>query len=130
MPPNLAVSIWFMDLKSVNQPAFEMRVFPKNGENQPPPFRWYGAFWDSSKLRRGYPAFHRAELVRVLEPLVAAKAKERQATSTGGVNPQLRENSREAEKGRTDETLAQIAGISTNTIRRAKVIEDGIPITG
>ena len=53
----------------------------------------------------------------ILEPLIAAKAKERQATSTGGASPQLRENSREAEKGRTDESLAQIAGIGD--------IEDG-----
>ena len=58
-------------------------------------------------------------LALVLEPLIAAKAKERQATSTGGAKPQLRENSHEAERGRTDESLAQIAGISSNTIRRA-----------
>ena len=58
------------------------------------------------------------------EPLVAAKAKERQATSTGGANPQLRENSHEAEKGRTDESLAQIAGVSSQTIRRTKVVKE------
>ena len=28
-------------------------------------------------LCRGYPAFHRAELVRVLEPLIAEKAEKR-----------------------------------------------------
>jgi len=46
----------------------------------------------------------------VLKPLIAAKAKERQATSTGGTKPQLREISHEAENGRTDESLAEIAG--------------------
>lgn len=76
------------------------------------------------KRHRNLTNYQRAELTFVLEPLIAAKAKERQATSTGGANPQLRENSHEAEKGRTDESLAQIAGVSSNTIRRAKVIKE------
>lgn len=62
----------------------------------------------------------------VLEPLIAAKAKERQvAAQNNNAGMAVRENSRELEqKGRTDESLAQIAGISSNTIRRAKVIKE------
>ena len=74
--------------------------------------------------RRNLSNFQRAELALLYEPMIAAKARERQATSTGGSNPQLRENSHEAENGRTDETIAKIAGISSNTIRRAKVIKE------
>ena len=51
----------------------------------------------------------------ILEPLIAAKAKERQGQRN---DLNIRENSREClEKGRTDESLAQIAGIGD--------IEDG-----
>lgn len=66
------------------------------------------------------------ELSFVLEPLIATKAKERQGQRN---DLNIRENSHEcSEKGRTDESLAQIAGISSNTIRRAKVIkEHGTP---
>ncbi len=61
----------------------------------------------------------RAELVLILEPMIAAKAKERKIGSLVQYGP-VRENSheREEEKGRTDESLAQIAGISSNSIRR------------
>ena len=47
--------------------------------------------------------------------------KARQVTSTGGANPQLRENSHEAV--RTDESLAEIADVSSNTIRKIENIE-------
>lgn len=65
----------------------------------------------------------RIDYGRRLERIEAAKAKERQATSTGGSNPQLRENSNEA--GRTDEIVANKLGIgSSNTYRREKFIAD------
>ena len=70
------------------------------------------------------------ELSFVLEPLIATKAKKRQlASQNNDAGKAVRENSHELEqKGRTDESLAQIAGISSNTIRRAKVIkEHGTP---
>ena len=55
-----------------------------------------------------------------LSPLIAAKAKERQLAGLKQ-NQTVRENSREREQQeRTDESLAQIAGISSNTIRRAR----------
>jgi hypothetical protein len=44
------------------------------------------------------------------KPIIEAKAKERQRTSTGGVNPQLVQKSAEAVK--TREELAKLAGVS------------------
>lgn len=78
------------------------------------------------KRCRNLTSYQRAELALVLEPLIAAKAKERQvAAQNNNAGMAVRENSRELEqKGRTDESLAQIAGISSNTIRRAKVIKE------
>ena len=58
-----------------------------------------------------------------LEPLYAAEAKRRQATSTGGARPQLLQNSAKAEPLHTDEQLAKLAGTSRDTIRKVKVIE-------
>ena len=52
----------------------------------------------------------------------AGKAKERQATSTGGNNPQLCEKSHEA--GRADEETAKQFGISSNTLRKEIAIVD------
>ena len=51
------------------------------------------------------------------------KARERQATSTGGVNPQLSLKSDEA--GRTDEIVAERLGIGgKDTYRKEKYIVD------
>lgn len=72
--------------------------------------------------RRNLTNYQRAELAFVLEPLIAARAKERQGQRN---DLNIRENSHECyEKGRTDESLAKIAGISSNTIRRAKIIKE------
>lgn len=76
------------------------------------------------KRRRNLTNYQRADLAFVLEPLIAAKAKERQVAGLKQ-NQTVRENSHEREQqSRTDESLAQIAGISSNTIRRAKVIKE------
>ena len=78
------------------------------------------------KRRRSLTSYQRAELAFVLEPLIAAKAKERQAEFYGNQHTGvLRENSHEVQgRGRTDESLAKIAGTSSNTIRRAKIIKE------
>lgn len=55
------------------------------------------------------------------EPLYAAEAKRRQATSTGGARPQLLQNSAKAEPLHTDDQLAKLAGTSRDTIRKVKV---------
>jgi hypothetical protein len=65
----------------------------------------------------------RIELIKQLEPLIKEKARENQATSTGGANPQLLSNCTKAEaKINTREELAKLAGVSQGTIRRANVI--------
>lgn len=63
--------------------------------------------------------FGRAELVLELEPLVAAKAKERQIAGLKQSHT-VPESSQER-CGEASETLAQIAGVSSNTIRRVKL---------
>lgn len=65
----------------------------------------------------------RIEYARRLEKIEALKAKERQATSTGGSNPQLCKKSDEA--GRTDEVVEDKLGIgSKDTYRKEKYISD------
>jgi hypothetical protein len=46
-----------------------------------------------------------------LVAMVEARARERQATSTGGVKPQLSAPAREAEKGESNQVLGQMAGV-------------------
>ena len=56
-----------------------------------------------------------------LAKIESAKARERQATSTGGSNPQLRQTFGKAE--RTDEVVAEKLGIgSKETYRKEKYI--------
>lgn len=73
--------------------------------------------------RRNLSPYDRSVLALKLEPLYAAEAKRRQATSTGGTHPQLLQNSAKAEPLHTDEQLAKLAGTSRDTIRKVKVIE-------
>lgn len=78
--------------------------------------------------RRNLTNFQRAELALVLEPLIAAKAMENKSANGGDKKSECENSHTPIEKMRTDESLAQIAGISSNTIRRAKVIkEQGTP---
>ena len=73
--------------------------------------------------RRNLKPYDRSVLALKLEPLYAAEAKRRQATSTGGAHPQLRQNSDKAAPIRTDERVAKAAGVSRDTIRKVKIIE-------
>ena len=67
----------------------------------------------------------RIDYARWLERIESLKAKERQASSTGGTNPQLCQKSDEAEKRRTDETVAHKLGIGgKDTYRKEKYIMD------
>lgn len=55
------------------------------------------------------------------------RARERQATSTGGIAPQLSADRREADPGRVSEKLAEKAGVGRRSVERAiKVREEGI----
>ena len=67
--------------------------------------------------RRNLTAFQRIELVAHLEPLYAAKAKERQLK---GVKDDLRENLPEG--GRARDAMAKLAGVSGRTYSRGKEI--------
>lgn len=68
--------------------------------------------------------FQKAELVLRLKPIVQEKAREKQATSTGGSTPQLSQKSDEAVPIRTDEELAKLAGVSHDTIYKAEIIKN------
>lgn len=73
--------------------------------------------------RRNLNSYQKSVLALQLEPLYAAEARRRQATSTGGASPQLLQISAKAEPLHTDERLAQVAGVSRDTIRKVKAIE-------
>lgn len=70
--------------------------------------------------RRNITDFVRAELALIAKPLIEAKARANQQGGQGGVL--LSENSHEAT--RTDETLADMAGVSSNTIRKVERITE------
>ena len=73
--------------------------------------------------RRNLNSYQRSELALRTEPLLREAAKKNQATSTGGQEPRLLETSRKAEKKiHTDKELASLAGVSDNTIRKARRI--------
>jgi hypothetical protein len=71
--------------------------------------------------RRNLTTYQKGELALRFEPLLKAQAKERQATSTGGKNPQLVKNPAQADSvGRTRKKIADIAGVSHDTIEKIK----------
>nr|DAW20526.1 MAG TPA: chromosome partitioning protein [Caudoviricetes sp.] len=94
--------------------------------------RTWGSLTDEQKLnieisenevRKDFSKAERIEYARRLEKIESVKARERQATSTGGVNPQLSLKSDEA--GRTDEIVAERLGIGgKDTYRKEKYIVD------
>lgn len=71
--------------------------------------------------RRNLNSYQKSVLALQLEPLYAAEAKRRQSGGQGGVL--LSQKSDEASHIRTDERLAQVAGVSRDTIRKVKAIE-------
>lgn len=78
--------------------------------------------------RRNLPAFQRGALALRLKPIIQEKAKERQRTSTGGAMPQLVQKSAPAEKSKTRDELAKLAGVSHDTIEKVETIQkEGTP---
>lgn len=79
-------------------------------------------FWmlEHQLARRNLNSYQRSELALKLEPLYAARAKMRLATSTGGHEPRPRQNSAQAEKGKTNENLGRLAGVSRDTLAKVK----------
>ncbi|MFL0197626.1 hypothetical protein ACJDU8_18945 [Clostridium sp. WILCCON 0269] len=74
-------------------------------------------------VRRNLPLYERAKLALKLEPVIAERAKENLKTSTGGKNPRPCQKSDNPAID-TKKELAQIAGVSHDTIHKVKVIED------
>lgn len=75
--------------------------------------------------RRNLNDAQRIAIVYKCEDVVKAKARERQATSTGGAEPQLRENFPEADNKRARDELGSMAGVSGKTYEHAvKVMQD------
>lgn len=73
--------------------------------------------------RRNLTTYQKGELTLRFEPLLRAQAKERLVTSTGGNHPQPTQNSAEAgTAGETRRKLADIAGVSHDTIKKVKKI--------
>lgn len=68
--------------------------------------------------RRNLQSYMRGVLALELEPLYAAEAKRR-----SGERTDLRQKSDEGSFGRTDERIANVAGVSRDTIRKVKAIE-------
>lgn len=82
--------------------------------------------------RRNLNDFQRNEIALKYEQVIAEQMRERQATSTGGKNPQLKTKWSEAENRPEPSTrrkeLAKIAGTSEGSIQRSKLIlEQGTP---
>lgn len=80
--------------------------------------------------RRNLNSYQKSVLALQLEPLYAAEAKRRQQEAGGdrgnqytGGKVALSQNSEKAAPLHTDERLAQVAGISRDTIRKVKAIE-------
>lgn len=101
-------------------------LYHEGGGNHPSPENPREAIPPNLALIR-LSNFGRAELVLELEPLVAAKAKERQiAAQNNNAGKAVRENSHEqVDAGRTDETLSKIAGVSSNTMLNFTPVKNG-----
>jgi len=72
--------------------------------------------------RRNLSPFQRAELALALEPLMAAKAKERQAQ--GGKTKVVQNSAQPPDERKTRAELAQVAGVSHDTIAKTKFLRD------
>lgn len=80
--------------------------------------------------RRNLSPIQRIAVAEKYRPIYERQAKERQATSTGGANPQLTPNLVEADKtnnrseNETNSKLAKIANVGKETYRQAKRVLD------
>ena len=84
-------------------------------------------FWmlERQLARRNLETYQRAEIMLKYAPILRKDAARRQATSTGGSDPQLVPNLAQAEKkGRSREGLAKLAGVSHGTLDKVKVLTE------
>lgn len=78
-----------------------------------------------NEVRKDFSKAERIDYARRLERIEAAKAKERQATSTGGSEPQPVQKFAQAEQTKTRDVVAEKLGIgSGETYRKEKYISD------
>src|SRR5262245_23981574 len=79
-------------------------------------------------IRRHLDDTQRGMAAARAKPMFEEEARARQATSTGGSNPQLRANLREADNGKSSEKAAEEFNVSPRTVEyAAKVIEEAQP---
>ena len=87
--------------------------------------RTWGSITDEQKLnieisenevRKDFSKAERVEYARRLEKIESVKARERQATSTGGANPQLVETFPQADNGEVSEIVAEKLGIGSEKL--------------
>ena len=70
--------------------------------------------------RRHLQPLQRAGVATNMLPLLEKEARERQATSTGGINPQLVANLPQADKGKSRDQAAEIVGVSARYVSDMK----------
>ena len=74
--------------------------------------------------RRNLEPYQRAEIMLKYAPIIRKDAAKRQATSTGGADPQLRPNLAEADrKPYTRDQLSRMAGVSHGTLDKVKMLD-------
>jgi hypothetical protein len=78
-------------------------------------------------VRRDLTASQRAAIALEVEKLLAAEAKERQSTSTGGESPQLVEKLPLAEKGKARDKAGELLKVSGRYVQDAKKIAKDAP---
>ena len=82
---------------------------------------------DNQSNRRNMTKPELIEIATKIESVIREEAKARKVTSTGGKSPQLRKNFNEAEKGRSDDELGAMAGVSAITYRKGAHIIKNAP---
>ena len=82
-------------------------------------------FWmlEHQLARRNLNSYQRSLVGLKYESFYREQARKRQATLTGGKNPQLLQNSAEAEKGNTMDKLGKMVGVSRDTLAKVKELD-------
>ncbi len=82
-------------------------------------------FWmlERQLARRNLNSYQRSQIGLKYESFYREQAKKRQATLSGGSNPQLLQNSAEAEKGNAMDKLGKMVGVSRDTLAKVKELD-------
>jgi ParB-like chromosome segregation protein Spo0J len=95
------------------------RTTERDFENDDAAIEW---ILQNQLARRNLSDAERGRLALKLKDMIAARAKERQGTRTDIV-----QNFAQCESGRTREKLAEIAGISRETLRKVEAVDTTAP---